>query len=142
MDLEILLLLKFIAVGCNNPIQILKQVGIIIAVIGGDYCIAINNALLVDTLCSSRSRINNTFKRLDWEMKSISNNMKYTLFKQLLDRSDVRNWTIRKIPIESAMYQYVTTNSLVVSSTGISVDFPDQKPSAIETVVTNLVDFA
>lgn len=142
MDLEILLILKLIAVGCNNPVQILKQVGIIIVVINDEYCIAINNALLLDILCSSRSRINNTLKRLNWEMITMSNNVKYTTLKQLLDRSDVRFWTLRKIPIGSAMYDYVTANSSVVSGTQVDAQFSDPKSNGMEANVTNIVDFA
>lgn len=145
MDLELLLILKFVAVGSTNPVQVLKQVGIIIVVVSGDYCIAINNTLLMDVLCSSRSRINNTFKRLEWEMKTISNNnMKYTILKQVLDRADVRNWTIRKIPETSEMYEYVAANPLVVSGAGISVDvqFTEQKVVVMDSTVTGLVDFA
>lgn len=146
MDLELLLIMKLISVGTNNPIQVLKQVGIIVVVVGGDYCCALNNALLMDILCSSRSRINNTFKRMDWEMKTISNNnLKYTMLKQVLDRTDVRNWTIRKIPTTSPMYDYVSTSPHIITG-GVpgagDLQFADQKPVAMEPTITTLVDFA
>jgi hypothetical protein len=107
MDLEILLLIKFIQASCEEPIDVLRKVGVvIIATRNPRFHIAINNTLLVETLVSSRSRINNTLKRLDWEMIPIPNSVKYDLLKPLLDRSDVRNWTVRSVPAGNALYQF------------------------------------
>jgi hypothetical protein len=107
MDLEILLLIKFIQASCEEPINLLRKVGVVVIATGNPrFHIAINNTLLVETLVSSRSRINNTLKRLEWEMIQITNSVKYDLLKPLLDRSDVRNWTVRTVPTGSALYQF------------------------------------
>jgi hypothetical protein len=106
MDLEILLVIKFIQASCHDPIDLLRKVGIIVMATSNRFYIAINNTLLVDTIVSSRSRINNTLKRLEWEMVPMANPVKYDILKTLLDRSDVRNWTVRVIPTGNALYTY------------------------------------
>jgi hypothetical protein len=39
-------------------------------------------------------------------MIPIPNSVKYDLLKPLLDRSDVRNWTVRAVPAGTALYQF------------------------------------
>jgi hypothetical protein len=107
MDLEILLIIKMIHASCDDPVDVLRKVGIILVVTGNlRFHIAINNTLLVETLVSSRSRINNTLKRLEWEMIPIPNAVKYELLKGMLDRGDVRNWTLRTVPSGTALWAF------------------------------------
>jgi hypothetical protein len=109
IDLEILLLVKFIATAEGNVIDLLSRVGIILV---GDKLI-LNGNLLTENLVSSRSRINNTLNRLGWDVVQVGNNEKWNLLKPLLQRADVRNWTIRTIPPETALYGYVRDNPQV-----------------------------
>jgi hypothetical protein len=109
LDLEILLLIKFIATADGNIIDLLSRVGIILV---GDKLI-VNGNLLTENLVSSRSRINNTLNRLRWDVVQLGNNEKWSLLKPLLQRSDVRNWTIRTIPPETALFSYVRDNPQV-----------------------------
>ena len=107
MDLEILLVLKFVCAGSSNPVDLLKRIGLIVINTGEDLEIAIDNALLLDIIVSSRSRINNTLKKLHWDMQMVSNSSKWNILKPLLDRADVRNWTIRRIPPDTPFYDFV-----------------------------------
>ncbi|KAH0794727.1 hypothetical protein GPJ56_001274 [Histomonas meleagridis] len=103
LDLEILLIIKFVCSVNDNPIKMLSSVGIIII---GDK-IAINNSLLHDVLMSSRSRINNTLNKLKWHVIPMGNPEKFDILRPLLDRNDVRNWTIREIPQTAQLYSFV-----------------------------------
>lgn len=109
IDLEILLVVKIIAVSDGNAIDLLRRVGIILI----DDKIAINGNLLTETIQSSRSRINNTLNRLKWNVVQMRNNEKFAMLAPLLDRPDVRNWTVRMIPPTTALYEYVMANSVV-----------------------------
>jgi hypothetical protein len=106
MDLEILLIIKFVQASCDRPIDVLRRIGIIVVAHLAGFYIAINNTLLVDTLVSCRSRINNTLKRLQWELVPIPNTAKFELLKPLLDRSDARNWTLRVVPVGTALFTF------------------------------------
>lgn len=112
LELEILLIVKFIVVSDGNPIDLLRKIGIILV---GDK-IVINCGLLKDTLISSRSRINNTLNKLNWDIIPMGNNDKWILLKPLLDRSDVRNWSIRQIPQKTRLYSYIREHPEVVFS--------------------------
>jgi hypothetical protein len=109
LDLEILLLIKFIATADGNVIDLLSRVGIILV----SDKIIINGNLLTENLASSRSRINNTLNRLRWDVVPLGNTDKWNLLRPLLQRSDVRNWTIRTIPPETALFSYVRDNPQV-----------------------------
>lgn len=121
IDLEILLVVKLIAVSDGNVIDLLQRVGIILV----HDKIVINGSVLTDTLQSSRSRINNTLNKLKWEVVPMGNNEKYELLAPLLERSDVRNWTIRTIPPETALYQYIAANPGVQFKGGLPLDTLD-----------------
>ena len=121
IDLEILLVVKLIAVSDGNVIDLLQRVGIILV----HDKIVINGSVLTETLQSSRSRINNTLNRLKWEVVPMGNNEKYEMLAPLLERSDVRNWTIRRIPPETALYHYIATNPEVLFKGGIELDTLD-----------------
>lgn len=114
LELEILLIVKFIVASDGNPVELLRRIGIILV---GDK-IVINCGLLKDTLLSSRSRINNTLNKLKWDIIRMGNNDKWTLLKPLLDRTDVRNWSIRQIPITTQLYTYIHENPQVLFSDG------------------------
>ena len=109
LDLEILLIIKFVCAGNDNPIKALSSIGIIVI---GDK-IAINNNLLHDILMSSRSRINNTLNKLKWHVIPMGNPEKFEILRPLLDRNDVRNWTIREIPQTAQLYSFVRNNRQV-----------------------------
>lgn len=121
IDLEILLVVKLIAVSDGNVIEMLQRAGIILV----HDKIVINGSVLTETLQSSRSRINNTLNKLKWEVVMMGNNEKYELLAPLLERSDVRNWTIRTIPQETALYQYVASNPAVQFKSGMPIDTLD-----------------
>ncbi|OHT04449.1 hypothetical protein TRFO_06353 [Tritrichomonas foetus] len=114
LELELLLIVKFIVASDGNPVELLRNIGIILV---GDK-IVINCGLLKDTLLSSRSRINNTLNKLKWDIIPMGNNDKWTLLKPLLDRSDVRNWSIRQIPAQTQLYRYIQENPQVLFSDG------------------------
>ncbi|KAK8899429.1 hypothetical protein M9Y10_001745 [Tritrichomonas musculus] len=114
LELELLLIVKFIVASDGNPVDLLRRIGIILV---GDK-IVINCGLLKDTLISSRSRINNTLNKLKWDIIPMGNNDKWTLLKPLLDRSDVRNWSIRQIPITTQLYTYIHENPQVLFNDG------------------------
>lgn len=132
LDLELLLIVKFITASDGNVIDILRKVGIILI----EEKIAINGGILKDTLISSRSRINNTLNKLNWTVVKINNNEKATLFSPILDRSDVRNWTLHEIPPETSLYRYIRENPEVqfrhtpniVNGSSISLDIIDNIP--------------
>lgn len=128
LDLELLLIVKFVTAAGGNVIDVLRKIGIIII----NYKIAINGGTLKDFLISSRSRINNTLSRLNWSVVKAGNDEKFHLFSPLLDRSDVRNWTIHEIPPETALYMYIRENPEIQylnmtddSATNISLDSID-----------------
>jgi hypothetical protein len=106
LDLEILLIIKFIATSDGDIIDLLCRVGIILI---GDQ-ILLNGNLLTENLVTSRSRINNTLNRLRWDVVHMNNNEKWNMLDRLLSRADVRNWTMRTIPRETALYRYVREN--------------------------------
>ena len=114
LELELLLIVKFIVASDGNPIELLRHIGIILV---GDK-IVINCGLLKNTLLSSRSRINNTLNKLKWDIIPMGNNDKWALLKPLLDRSDVRNWSIRQIPPTTQLYQYIHENPHVLFNDG------------------------
>lgn len=105
MDLELLLIVKFFNISSTTPIQLLKNHGIIIS---GNK-IAINGNLLHVILDSSRSRINNTLKRIGWNALQVSNKDKQILLSIVLNKADVRNWTFREIP-EGPFLNFVRNN--------------------------------
>ena len=141
MDLEILLVMKFVCAGSANPVSLLKRIGLIVINTGEELEIAVDNALLLDIIVSSRSRINNTLKKLHWDMKPVSNIAKWNILKPLLDRADVRNWTIRRVPPETAFYEFVhatpeiqfnasPTATVVMDMTGpLHIDLDVQEPA-------------
>jgi hypothetical protein len=106
MDLELLLIVKFIVASDGNPIDLLRRVGLILL----DDRLAINGSMLTDHMVSSRSRINNTLNRLKWDVVDMKNEDKWNMLKPLLDRTDVRNWTVRLIPPETALFSYIRDN--------------------------------
>jgi hypothetical protein len=129
IDLEILLLIKLIATADGNIIDLLSRVGIILV---GDKLI-LNGNLLTENLVSSRSRINNTLNRLGWDVVQLGNSEKWNLLKPLLQRPDVRNWTIRTIPPETALYSYVRDNPQVqFQPDSLSMFFEPSRPAQID----------
>jgi hypothetical protein len=129
LDLEILLVVRFIYAGCHNPVDLLRRTGIILLTTATSVDLVLNNSLLLDTLSSSRSRINNTLKRMQWQLKNLTNHEKWSMLHQVLERGDVRNWTIRVIPVESALFSFIINTPSVqvsaISRTGIIPDFED-----------------
>jgi hypothetical protein len=138
MDLEILLIIKFVQASCDLPVDVLCRMGIIIVAHLGGFYIAINNTLLVDTLVSSRSRINNTLKRRQWEMVPIPNTTKYELLKPLLDRSDAKNWTVRVVPVGTTLFSFAQVTPEIQFQIENSAIF-DLSP-AMQIPITEMVD--
>lgn len=118
LDLEFLLLVKWIAVSDGNTVDLLRRVGIILV----QDKIVINGNLVKETLVSSRSRINNTLNKLGWDVVQMKTEEKFDLLTPLLDRADVRNWTIRMIPQTTALYQYVMANPSVQFKTMTTIN--------------------
>ena len=105
MDLELLLMVRYISISSADPIQVLKKNGIILS---GNK-IAINGNLLHVILESSRSRINNTLKRIGWNTIQLCNKDKQMLLQSVLNKNDCRNWTFREIP-EGRFLEFVRNN--------------------------------
>jgi hypothetical protein len=109
IDLELLLIVKFIMASGGDAVDLLRRVGIILI----DDKIVINVAILTDSMVSSRSRINSTLNRLKWNVVELRSEDKWNVLKPLLERPDLRNWTIRVIPPHTALYMYVQDNAHV-----------------------------
>ena len=106
IDLEILLILKLILFSVENPIEMLHNMGIVVV----NDEIAINANFLKVYLSTCRSRINNSLKNIGWNIASYLNQEKYELLQPLVDRKDVRNWSIRIIPQDSKVLQFIREN--------------------------------
>ena len=106
IDLEILLILKLILFSVENPIQMLHNMGIVVV----NDEIAINANFLKVYLSTCRSRINNSLKNLGWNIAHHQNQEKYDLLHPLVDRKDVRNWSLRIIPPDSPVLQFIHEN--------------------------------
>ena len=109
LDVEILIIFKYMMVAVSNPIESLRKVGLI----AFDDHICINCNYLCPYICSCRSRVNNSLKRIGWNVVSTPNPQKYAILEPLVTRADARNWTIRTIPPSSKLYSFLKANKAV-----------------------------
>lgn len=109
LDLEILIVFKYMMVAVSDPIESLRKIGLI--AFGNHICINCN--LFCDFISSCRSRVNNTLKRLGWNVLSLPNPKKYHILQPLVSRVDSRNWTIRIIPSDAELFKFINSTTSV-----------------------------
>ena len=122
IDLEILVLLKLISGSVESPIQTLQNLGIIVV----GQSLAINANFLKIVLSTCRSRINNSMKNLGWNLLTVSNTEKFEILSPLVDRKDARNWTMRLIPSNSMVFNFIQENR--------HVRHRDESPSSVSLI--------
>jgi hypothetical protein len=109
LDLEILVLIRFISTAQGNFIDLLCRAGLIII---GDR-IVIHPKRLGATLVSGKTRINVNLRKLHWHIVPLNVRQMRTIIGPVTQETGLQNWTMRIIPHDSVVYRYVRENSQI-----------------------------